>query len=98
MAGRGSFIGDLGAFFTGLLPNSFKTFFLSMGVGVASGAIALTVVNYYIGKIQQQAGLLGDMAGIAHLGGLDKAISIVIGAVIIRATILASQAVLTKAS
>ena len=49
-------------------------------------------------KIQQQAGLLGDMAGIAHLGGLDKAISILIGAVIIRATILASQAFLTKAS
>lgn len=67
------------------------------GLGIATGAIVLAVVNYYISKIQQQAGILGDMAGIAHLGGLDVAISIVIGAVVVRASLFATKVFITKA-
>ena len=67
------------------------------GLGIATGAIVLTVVNFYIGKVQQQAGLLGDMAGIAHLGGLDVALSIIIGAVVVRATLQATKIFVTKA-
>lgn len=77
--------------------SAIKKLLVGAGLGVATGAIVLAVVNYYISKIQQQAGILGDMAGIAHLGGLDVAISIVIGAVVVRASLFATKVFITKA-
>jgi len=71
---------------------------LGMGLGIASGAIVLTVINYYINKIVVSAGRLGDMAAILHLAGMDVAISIVIGAVIVRASIGATKLTLSKAA
>lgn len=77
--------------------SAIKKLLLGAGLGIATGAIVLTVLNFYIGKVQQQAGLLGDMAGIAHLGGLDVALSIIIGAVVVRATLQATKIFVTKA-
>lgn len=66
------------------------------GLGLASGLIVLTVINYYINKIVQSAGALGDMAALLHIGGMDTAISIVIGAVVVRATLSATKLSLTR--
>lgn len=73
-----------------------KRVLVGMGLGLASGAIVLTVINYYINKIVSSASRLGDMAAILHLAGMDVAISIVIGAVIVRATIGATKLSLSK--
>lgn len=77
--------------------SAIKKLLVGAGLGIATGAIVLTVINYYISKIQQQAGILGDMAGIAHLGGLDVAISIIVGAIVVRASLLATKVFITKA-
>ena len=77
--------------------SALKKLLVGAGLGIVTGAIVLTVLNYYIGKIQQQAGFLGDMAGIAHLGGLDTAISVIIGAVVVRATLGATKLSIVKA-
>lgn len=77
--------------------SALKKLLVGAGLGIITGAIVLTVLNYYIGKIQQQAGFLGDMAGIAHLGGLDTAISVIIGAVVVRATLGATKLSIVKA-
>lgn len=82
---------------SGFAGSLLKKLLVSAGLGIVTGAIVLTVINYYIGKIQQQAGFIGDMAGIAHLGGLDTAISIIVGAVVVRATLGATKITLTKA-
>lgn len=75
-----------------------KRVLVGMGLGLASGAIVFTVINYYVNKIVASAGALGDMAAILHLAGMDAAISIVIGAVIIRASIGATKLSLSKAA
>ena len=75
-----------------------KRVLLGMGLGLASGAIVLTVINYYVNKIVASAGALGDMAAILHLAGMDVAISIVIGAVIVRASIGATKLSLSRAA
>lgn len=75
-----------------------KRVLVGMGLGLASGAIVMMVINYYVNKIVQSAGALGDMAAILHLAGMDVAISIVIGAVIVRASIGATKLSLSKAA
>lgn len=75
-----------------------KRVLVGMGLGLASGAIVLTVINYYVNKIVVSAGALGDMAAILHLAGMDVAVSIVIGAVIVRASIGATKLSLSKAA
>lgn len=74
-----------------------KRVLVGAGLGVATGMITLTVINYYIGKIQAQAGALGDMAAILHLGGLDTAISIIIGACVVRASLVSAKLSIVRA-
>lgn len=88
----------LAALFQKLFGGFAKRVLVGAGLGLASGAIALAVANYYISKIVAQAGALGQMAAILHLAGMDKAISIIIGAVIVRATIQSTKLSLTKAA
>lgn len=83
---------------TSLISGLGRRVLIGAGLGLASGAITLQVINYYIGQIQAQAGLLGAMASILHIGGLDKAISIIIGACVIRASLSAVKLSLVKAS
>lgn len=83
---------------TGTFGGLGKRVLVGMGLGLASGAIVLMVINYYINKIVASASRLGDMAAILHLAGMDVAVSIVIGAVIVRATIGATKLSLSKAA
>ncbi len=73
-----------------------KQILVSLGLGIATGGTTLAVINYYIDKIIAQANTLGDMASILSLGGLDTAISIIIGAVVTRATLSASKISIQK--
>lgn len=75
-----------------------KRVLVGAGLGLASGTIIHTVINYYLDKIISQAGLLGKMSGILHLAGVDTAISIIIGGVVVRATISATKLSLVKAT
>lgn len=75
-----------------------KRVLLGMGLGLLSGALVLIVINYYINRIVNSAGALGDMAAILHIGGMDTAISIIIGAVVVRATLGATKLSLSKAA
>lgn len=88
--------------FAGAITGTFgglgKRVLVGMGLGLASGAIVLAVINYYVNKIVASAGALGDMAAILHLAGMDVAISIVIGAVIVRASIGATKLSLSRAA
>lgn len=88
--------------FSGAITGTFgglgKRVLLGMGLGLASGAIVFAVLNYYINKIVVSAGALGDMAAILHLSGMDTAVSIIIGAVIVRATIGATKVSLSRAA
>ena len=88
----------LAAAITGTFGGLGKRVLVGMGLGLASGAIVLMVINYYINKIVASASRLGDMAAILHLAGMDVAVSIVIGAVIVRATIGATKLSLSKAA
>lgn len=81
-----------------LLSGLARRVLVGAGLGIATGAITLTVINYYIGKIQAQASALGDMASILSLGGLDTAISIIIGACVVRATLVSTKISIIKAS
>lgn len=91
-------LGALAKLFQYLFGGMGKRVLVGMGLGIASGAISLVVINYYINKIVSSAGALGDMAAILHIGGMDTAISIVIGAVVVRASLGATKLSLTKAA
>ena len=80
----------------GLFGGMGKRVLLGMGLGLASGAARLVVINYYVNKIFASSGALGDMAAILHIGGMDTAISIIIGAIIVRATLGATKLSLSK--
>lgn len=75
-----------------------KKILLALGLGLATGGALLAVLNYYINKVQQQAGLMGDMAQLLKIGGFDTALSIIAGAMVVRATMVATQVSLTKVS
>ena len=86
----------LSTLFKGLIAGGFGSVLAGAGLGLASGALVLTVINYYINQISSSAGALGDMAAILHIGGMDTAISIVIGAVVVRAFLGATKLSLVK--
>lgn len=88
----------LSRLFLALFGKMGKRVLLGMGLGLASGAATLLVINYYVNKIVASAGALGDMAAILHIGGMDTAISIIIGAIIVRATLGATKLSLSKLS
>lgn len=85
------------ALFEKLTAGLAKRVLVGAGLGLASGVITLTVINFYIAKIQAQSGTLGDMAAILHIGGLDTAISIIIGACVVRASLMAAKLSIIKA-
>lgn len=88
----GVFIGVV----TALFGKMGKRVLLGAGLGLVSGAATLIVINYYINKIVSSAGAIGDMAAILHIGGMDTAISIIVGAIVVRATLGATKLSLSK--
>ncbi len=73
-----------------------KQALLGAGLGLLSGVFVLTLVNQYIGQAVTSMSSIGSVAGLMGLAGLDVALSIVIGAVVCRATISSLSVRLSK--
>lgn len=67
-------------------------FFVSLAIGVISFSIVQYFFDKYINKALQQITYMGDVASLMAIAQLDHAISIVIGALSIRAFMMATKA------
>lgn len=75
-----------------LLSNFAKKVLLGAGVAIVSTAVIQTVLTSFINKaINASTSIDHTYLGLLAISGLDQAISIVIGALIARATIVASE-------
>lgn len=84
---------------TFLLGSAFKKVLLGAGLGLLSSQVILTLINQYIGKAMQNMNWAGSTAvQFLGLSGADVMISVLVGALIARATIEASKIGLTKLS
>lgn len=82
----GGLIGLFSKLFNGLSKTGLKNILLGAGIGLASAGVSLVVINYFISKITQTTGSIGyGVAGIFGLAGIDKALSIIIGAYVLKA-------------
>ena len=84
---------------TFLLGSAFKRLLIGAGLGLVSSQVILTLINTYITKAIDNMSFSASTA-IQFLGlsGADVAISVLIGALIARATFEASQIGLKKIS
>lgn len=72
---------------------------LSAGLGLASGAFFTILINLYIDKAVNSLGQIpASILGLLGLFGFDKALSIIIGALVMRASINAMQISFRKAT
>ena len=75
-----------------LLSNFAKKVLLGAGVTIVSGAVINIVLTTYINKaIAVSSQIDSTYLGLLSISGLDHAISIIIGALIARATLLAAN-------
>lgn len=84
------------------LLDSFADGFLSKlvkgaGITLVSGTVILGVINYLINKFLTDFFVVGDLASLVGVGGLDQCISIVISAFIARAMITSTSMSIQKA-
>lgn len=89
-------IGIFGAFFN---SSWVKKILLGLGLSVVTTTVPLFVLNYYINQFLQniQIGSLSDMAlSLMGLARIDTAISIVIGAYIVKFNIKVANLVFRK--
>ena len=61
-----------------------------------SGTVILTVINYLINKFMSDFFVVGDLASLVGVSGLDQCISIIISAFIARAMITSSNVTIGK--
>lgn len=64
-----------------------KQALLGAGLGLVTSTVILTMVNKYISTAITNMSAVGSIAGLMGLAGLDVAMSILIGAIVCRATI-----------
>lgn len=86
-----------------LILNFFASSFLKQvlvgaGLSLVSGAFVLTMVNQYISSAQSNMSGFGQYAGLMGLAGLDTALSILVGALVFRATVASLKIALAKAA
>ena len=82
----GGLFGLLSKLLSGFSKHGLKALLLGAGIGLASAGVSLVVINYFISKITETTGSIGyGVAGIFGLAGLDKALSIIIGAYVLKA-------------
>jgi len=75
-----------------LLSNFAKKVLVGAGVTIVSGAVINIVLTTYINKaIAVSSQIDSTYLGLLSISGLDHAISIIIGALIARATLLAAN-------
>ena len=81
-----------------LLSNFAKKVLVGAGVTIVSGAVINIVLTTYINKaIVASSQINSTYLGLLSISGLDHAISIIIGALIARATLLAANLSFKKA-
>jgi hypothetical protein len=81
-----------------LLSNFAKKVLLGAGVTLVSGAVINAILSTYINKaISASSSIDPTYLGLLSISGLDHAISIIIGALVARATILAANVSIKKA-
>lgn len=90
----------MGNLIKGLL-DSFAEGFLSKlikgaGISLISGTVILTVINFLIDRFISDFLVVGDLASLVGVSGLDQCISIVISAMIARAMISSTSMSLQK--
>lgn len=82
-----------------LLSNFAKKVLLGAGVTLITGAVINAILTAYINKALNATGQIDQTyLGLLSISGLDHAISIIIGALIARATLLAANISLTKST
>lgn len=82
-----------------LLKNFAKKVLLGAGVALVSTAVIQTVLTGFINKaINASTAVDHTYLGLLAISGLDQAISIIIGALIARAAIVATQTTISKMS
>lgn len=75
--------------------NSFRSLMTSLGIGLVSGTAVYTLLSQYIDTALNQVSTM-PMLGLLGLFGIDSALSILLGAVLTRASIEASKLSLGK--
>jgi hypothetical protein len=86
----------LKALFTGLLGGSLKTILAGAGIGLASAAIAMSIITYYIDQTVAAAGGLGTFASLLGIAGFDIALSIIFSAIVLKITLNSASLALRK--
>lgn len=82
-----------------LLSNFARKVLIGAGVTLISGAVFNIVLTTYINKaISASSQIDGTYLGLLSISGLDHAISIIVGALIARATLMAANISFTKAT
>lgn len=81
--------------------DSFAEGFLSKlikgaGISLISGTLILTIINFLIDKFLSDFFVVGDLAALVGVSGLDQCISIIMSAFIARAMISTSNVSLGK--
>jgi hypothetical protein len=79
-----------------LLSKAGRVILTSLGVGLVSATLSLTLLRQYIDYLQNSYSSLGEVAGILALAGVDYGLSIIITAVVIKITLKAGQVSLGK--
>lgn len=80
------------------LSKAGKTMLKGLGLGVFSSAIVLTLFNQLISHAQQEWGnLSADVLQIMALGNLDYGLSIIIGACVLKITLMINKISFGKA-
>lgn len=92
----------MGNFLKGIL-DSFAEGFLNRlikgaGISLLSGTLILTVINWLFARFLSDFFVVGDLASLVGVAGLDTCISIVMSAMIARAMISSSSIGIGKAS
>jgi len=82
-----------------LLSGSVRSMLVGAGLGLATSQLILSLTNRYItSALSGVSGVGGSMVSFLGLAGADVALSIIIGAVIARATINSLKISLVKSS
>nr|WP_315043009.1 DUF2523 family protein [uncultured Moraxella sp.] len=74
-----------------ILAGGLKRLLMGAGFGVFTGTIFLSVFNYFLSILIGEFGNLGEYVGLLGIMGLGKAISVIIGAYVVRLTILSTM-------
>lgn len=97
MAGAGIFA-KFTVMFENMMGGAGKKMMAGMGIGLASSYIILELLQLYIDKALANVGAMAPVSGLLGLSGCDVALSVIIGAMIAKATISTSKLSLSKTS